>query len=293
MATAVSTAVSLGSLRDFVALTKPRITFLVVVTTAGGLWLAPGHRAPLFFLLTVFATAMVVSAANVFNCWIERESDRDMKRTSVRPLPAGRLAPQHALIFGFVLATISVPLLTIGVNPLTGFLGALALILYVCVYTPMKQKSWTALLVGAVPGALPPLMGWTAATGKLEAPGLVLFGILFLWQVPHFIAISIFRREEYERAGIAILPSAIGDRAATLHAIIYAGALLPVSLLLAPLGVAGKPYLFAATALGLVFLGTSLLGLRRDAGHKWARRLFYVSLVYLTLLFLALTLDAR
>lgn len=293
MASAVSTAVSAGSLRDFVALTKPRITTMVVVTAAGGMWLAPTHHTPFYFILTLLATATVVSAANVFNCWIERESDREMTRTSYRPLPAGRISPTSALAFGFVLAIISVPVLTIGVNPLTGFLGALALILYVCVYTPMKQRSWTALLVGAVPGALPPLMGWTAATGKLEAPGLVLFGIMFLWQVPHFIAISIFRREEYERAGIVVLPSVIGDRAATVHAIIYAAALLPVTLLLAPLGVAGKPYLVAATVLGLVFLGTALLGLRPSAGHKWARKLFYVSLLYVTFLFAALSLDAR
>lgn len=293
MATVATSALPVGAFRDFVALTKPRITALVVITTAGGMWLAPGHRSPLHFLLTVLATATVVSAANIFNCWIERESDRDMTRTSVRPLPAGRIAPNHALVFAFVLALISVPALSIGVNPLTGFLGALALVLYVCVYTPMKQKSWTALLIGAVPGALPPLMGWTAATGKLEAPGLVLFGILFLWQVPHFIAISIFRREEYERAGIVVLPSVIGDRAATLHAIIYAAALLPVTLLLAPLGVAGKLYLGTATVLGFAFLGTAVMGLPRNADHAWARRLFYVSLAYLTLLFVALTVDAR
>src|SRR5688572_25744505 len=188
-----------GTVRDLVSLTKPRITLLVVITTAGGLWLAPGALSPWTVAVTLLATAIVVASANALNCWMERDSDRLMARTRNRPLPAGRLDARVALVFGVALGVASVPLFTFLVNPLTGLLAAIALVSYVWVYTPLKQKSWTALLVGAVPGALPPLMGWTAATGKLELPGLVLFAVLFVWQIPHFIAIALFRQDDYER----------------------------------------------------------------------------------------------
>jgi protoheme IX farnesyltransferase len=186
----------------------------------------------------------------------------------------------------------SVPLFTFLVNPLTGLLAAIALVSYVWVYTPLKQRSWTALLVGAVPGALPPLMGWTAATGRLEVPGLVLFAVLFVWQIPHFIAIALFRREDYERAGMKVLPAVLGDRSARWHAVIWAGLLLPVTLLLVPIGVAGMVYLVVAGVLGAGFFAMALIGLRRDAGRPWARRLFLASLVHLTVLFAVLMLDA-
>lgn len=281
-----------GTLRDLVSLTKPRITLLVVITTAGGLWLAPGSLEPWKVAVTLLATAIVVASANALNCWMERDVDRLMARTKNRPLPAGRLDARLALAFGLALGVISVPLLTLLVNPLTGLLAAIALVTYVWVYTPLKQRSWTALLVGAVPGALPPLMGWTAATGELEAPGIVLFGILFLWQLPHFIAIALFRREDYERAGMKVLPSVHGEAPARLQAVLYAGALVPVTLLLVPLGVAGTVYLVIAGGLGAAFFAMALAGLRRAAGRAWARKLFLASLVHLTVLFAALMLDS-
>lgn len=264
---------------------------MVILTTAGGLWLAPADVAPLTVILTLLATAMVVGSANTLNCWWERDLDKHMARTKTRPLPAGRLDPKVALALGIVLAAISVPILTLVANPLTGLLGAVALVSYVAIYTPMKQKSPAALLVGSVPGALPPLMGWTAATGELGTPGWVLFGILFLWQIPHFIAISLFRQKEYTKAGIKVLPAVRGDAVAKRHAIFYAAALLPVSLMLVPLGIASWLYFAVAGALGLVFLAWTLLGLRAGAGNKWARQLFLVSLVYLPVVFAALALD--
>ncbi len=279
------------SVRDLVALTKPRITLMVILTAAGGLALAPGRLDALSIALMLAATAMVVGAANTLNCWLERDVDKHMARTKRRPLPAGRMEAKHALWLGLALGAISVPILAVVANPLTGLLGAIALVSYVWVYTPLKQRSPIALAVGAIPGAMPPLMGWTAATGELGAPGLALFGILFLWQMPHFIAISLFRQQEYTRAGIKVLPAVRGDGVAKLHAALYAGALVPVSLLLVPLGIAGTGYLVAAAVLGVAFFAWSLVGLRRAAGNRWARQLFLASLVYLPLLFAALAID--
>ncbi len=283
--------------RDLVALTKPRITFMVVVTTAGGLWLAPGHVAPMLAMWAILGTALVVSSANALNCWMERDIDRYMARTKNRPLPAGRMTPEVALTFGLTLGAISVPMLAVLVNPLTALLAAIALLSYVWIYTPMKQQSPKALLVGSIPGAMPPLMGWTAATGHLEAPGLVLFGILFLWQLPHFLAISVFRQNEYAKAGIKVLPSIRGNAVTKIHAIAYAGALVPMSLLLVPLGIAGNLYLGVMGVAGVIFAAMCVAGLRTgrhgvgDNDNRWARGVFIASLVYLPLLFAALAID--
>ncbi|MEM6960939.1 MAG: heme o synthase [Myxococcota bacterium] len=282
----------LGTFRDYVALTKPRVTTLVLITMAGGMWLAPQTPSLAVVFAALLGTATVVGSANALNCWIERDADRLMARTASRPLPAGRMHPRHALIFGTCLGLISVPMLTFLVNPLTGLVGAAALISYVAVYTPLKQKSPVALLIGAVPGALPPLMGWTAATSRLEAPAVVLFLILFLWQIPHFIAIAIFRQEDYTRAGMKVLPAVYGAQTAKIHAVFWATILIPVSLLLVPMGVAGTAYLVTALALGLFFLAVTLVGLKSTAGRRWARQLFFASLLYLTLLFVVLIVDA-
>ncbi len=289
---ATTRPVASTSVRDVVALTKPRITALVLCTTAGGLFLAHGHIARVTTLVALVATTLAVGAANALNCYIERDLDRHMARTRNRPLPAGRMAPQVALAVGLVLAAVSIPALWFGVNPVTGLLGALALGSYVLVYTPMKTRSPAALLVGAVPGALPPLMGWTAVTGRVEVPGLVLFAILFLWQLPHFLAIATFRRDDYARAGMKVMPLVRTERAVRWHIVLYTLALVPISILLVPLHVAGMGYLVVATLLGAVFLAWSLAGFRPAAGNVWARKLFVVSLVYLTGLFAALMLNA-
>lgn len=284
-------------IRDLVALTKPRITLMVLITTAGGLALAPGAMTSFAIVATLVGTALVVSSANALNCWMERDSDKHMARTKNRPLPAGRLDARTALLFGLALGAFSVPLLTLAVNPLTGLLAAIALVSYVWVYTPMKQRSPAALLVGSIPGAMPPLMGWTAATGSLEAPGIVLFGILFLWQLPHFLAIAMFRQNEYSKAGIKVMPSVRGNARTRLHAAMYAGALVPVSLLLVPLGIAGTTYLVLTGIGGLAFAALCISGLFRDrktgaeAGNQWARAVFLASLAYLPLLFAALAID--
>lgn len=280
------------TVRDLIALTKPRITLMVLVTAAGGMWLAPGALDLASMAIMLATTGMVVGAANTLNCYLERDSDRLMARTASRPLPDRRLEPSWALILGVVMGLFAVPTLTVAVNPITGLLGAIALISYVAIYTPLKQHTPAALFVGALPGALPPLMGWTAVTDSIATPGVLLFGVLFFWQIPHFIAISVFRQDEYERAGLKVLPSVRGMRSAKVQATVYAGALWVVSLLLVPYGLAGVLYLVAAMALGAYFFWAAARGFWVGDDDAWAKKLFVVSLVYLTALFAALIVDA-
>ena len=286
-------SLSIGDrLRDFADLAKPGITGMVLVTTGGGAWLAPGQMGLGKLLAALLGTIAVVAAANALNCYIERDSDKHMARTKNRPLPAGRMEPKHALVFGLVLTAVSIPVLTLLVNPVTGLLATIALVSYVWIYTPMKALSPRALVVGAIPGAMPPLMGWTAVTGRIDWPGVALFGILLIWQLPHFIAISVYRVHEYDKAGIATVPGLRGMDAARSQIFWWTATLVPVSLLLVPLGVAGWVYLGIATALGLVFMAWALRGYVAANQGRWARGLFLYSLVYLTLLFTALLVDA-
>ncbi len=288
---------------DLVTLTKPRITLMVAVTMLGGIWLASYHaqqyvrhyagvRASAAQLAAaVVGTVLVVGSANALNMYIERFTDRLMARTRNRPLPTGRLPADLALWFGLGLGAVAVPLLTFTVNAITGLLAAIALVSYVVVYTPLKRRTTLSLLVGAVPGAIPPLLGWTAVTGRIQWPGLLLFGVMFLWQVPHFLAIATFRRDDYARAGLKVLPVERGDRVTRVHIVVYLVALLAVSFSLVATGVGGSLYLGSAVALGAVFLGFGLWGLRPSAGVRWARSLFAVSILYLVLLFAALMVS--
>jgi protoheme IX farnesyltransferase len=277
---------------DFVALTKPRVTALVAVTAAGGLLLARAS-VPVRVLLALLAgTWAVVGAANALNCWVERDLDARMARTRDRPLPSGRLAPGPALAFSLALATGAIVLLAVGTNLPTTALGFGALVTYVGVYTPLKRRTPLALLVGAVPGAAPPLMGWTAATGRLEDAALVLGAILFLWQVPHFVAIGLLHRDDYARAGFRMLPVAGGTGIALAVAVAAAALLVPVTLLLGPAARLASWYPLGAALLGSAMLGVSLLCARTPASRQAARRLLLASLAYLPLLF-ALIVTTR
>ena len=277
---------------DFLALAKPRITTLVVFTTASGLWLAPHVLSGTAVAFTLIGTVMIVAAANTLNMYLERDSDAFMARTMNRPLPAHRMEPEVALKFGLVLAAISVPLLTFAVGAVPGLLASIALVSYVLLYTPMKRATATALLIGALPGAIPPLIGWTAATGRVELPGVLLFAMMFLWQVPHFLAITLFRKDEYARAGLIVQPNEPGgERAARANIVRYTVALVGVSLLFVPIGAAHGLYLAVALIAGFAFLAYGMLGLREAAGAKWARNLFLLSLVYLPAVFGALMID--
>ncbi|MFY1829012.1 heme o synthase [Myxococcus fulvus] len=276
---------------DLISLMKPRLSSLVLITTAGGMWLAPGPLSTGNALVTLLATAGTVGAANALNCYWERHSDKFMARTQNRPLPSGRMEPAVALWFGVSLAAVSLPALALGANLLTAALGLLALLSYVLAYTPLKARTSAAMLVGAVPGALPPLMGWTAVTDRIDAGGFALFAILFLWQMPHFIAIALFRKEEYAAAGLKSVPIERGDESSRAQIVLYLVALVPMTLLPFQLHIAGSWYLAAAVCLGLSFLGVGAWGFFRRLGKPWARQTFIFSLIYLTGLFAALSLD--
>lgn len=276
-------------------LTKPGIVRMCLVTTLGGLWLAPdpadGSVTWWTWGAALLGTALIVAAANALNMIWEGESDKLMPRTRNRPVASGRLDTGTAMNFSVVLGALACLVLAVGANAFTAVLGAFALMGYVFVYTPLKRVSPLALVVGAVPGAAPPLLGWTAVTGQLDAGGLVLFGILMAWQMPHFLAIALYRNDEYQRAGIRTVVAVRGERAAKWQAVAWSVALVAVSVLLTPIGVAGEVYFYAALAIGVGFLGWSITGLRAEAGIPWARRFFFASLLYLPLVIVALVVD--
>ena len=283
---------AVSGIADYVSLAKPRITALVAFTTASGLWLAPIRPRLSIVFLTLLGTVLAVASANVLNMYLERDTDALMSRTKHRPLPARRMDPQLALWFGLLLGAVSLPLLSLAVGPRPGLLAAIALVSYVLLYTPMKRRSSAALLVGAVAGAMPPLIGWTAATGTLDLPGVLLFAVIFLWQVPHFLAITLFRREDYARAGLLVLPNEPdGERKARRNIVCYTVALVSVSLLFVPLGVARNLYFATALFAGTLFVAHGLNGLRPATGPRWARKEFALSLGYLTVLLGALVID--
>lgn len=288
-----------GRLRDLLTLAKPGITIMCVVMALGGAGLAAhtgdailgdlGLRGILALLL---GTALSVASANSLNMVLEREGDRHMVRTRNRPLAAGRMPVWVALAFGAVTGIGSLVVLYAAVNSLTAALSLLALCGYVLVYTPLKRKTWFSLIVGAFPGAMPPLMGWTAATGEISAPGVILFLILLVWQIPHFIAISVYRLRDYTAAGIRTVPGERGEEAARIHALLWTMLLVPVSLLLVPIGAAGFFYFAVAGALGAWFFVICVRGFEPKSGTAWARAFFLASIVYLPALTAGLVLDA-
>ena len=284
---------SVASLRDVFDLAKPRITSMVVFTTAMGLWLAPGSIGAARTALLLFGTALLVGSANTLNCWYERETDGLMNRTRHRPLPAGRLDPSVALALGIVGAAFAIPILSFAINPLTALLGAIAHASYVLVYTPLKKVSPWALEVGAIPGAIPPLMGWTAATGTLSLPGWFLFGILFFWQIPHFLAIAIYLEADYRRGGLKVFTVLRGPVTAARWLAFYTVALITVSLLAQPLGLAGAAYTVVAVVLGVGFLAFAVRGVTGAAEAGWARKTMLYSIAWLTALMLSLVAFAR
>lgn len=276
---------------DLIALVKPRIMVMALLTAAGAMSLAPGD-VPLGRALWLIAgTALIVGSANTLNMWLERDIDCLMARTKHRPLPQHRLEARTALVFGAVQGALSLPALAM-VNLMTAGLGLVALLMYVGVYTPMKQRSHWATWVGAIPGALPALMGWTAATGRVDLPGLAVFGVLFFWQIPHFHAIAMYRLRDYDAAGLKTLPGTHGLSAARHHIVCYLVVQVAVSLALVPLGVAGTPYLVTAVVLGSGVLVQGAAGLRGGT-QKWARQVFLASIIYLPVLFAVMVLDGK
>jgi protoheme IX farnesyltransferase len=274
---------------DLIALVKPRIMVMALLTAAGAMSLAPGEVPAGRALWLLAGTALIVGAANTLNMWLERDIDCLMARTRNRPLPQHRLEPRTALAFGALQGALSLPALAM-VNLVTAALGLVALVLYVGVYTPLKQRSHWATWVGAVPGALPALMGWTAATGRIELPGLAVFGVLLFWQIPHFHAIALYRQRDYDAAGLKTLPGTRGAVATRRHIVGYLAVQVAVSLLLAPLGIVGGLYLATAIVLGAAVLAHGASGLG-SGGARWARSVFLASIIYLPVLFAVMVLD--
>ena len=267
----------------FLTLTKPEITFNVVLTALVG-FLAAAHGAVDVFTLlrTLLGTALVAGAASALNQWVERDRDAMMKRTIRRPLPARRLTPRESLAFGIGLGLAGTAYLAASVGLLAAALAALTAASYLLVYTPLKRLTSLATVVGAVPGAIPPMIGWAAARGRLDAGAWVLFLILFFWQMPHFLALAVLYRKDYARAGFRVLPVEDPDGASTgRQSVLYALALLVVSLLPTPLGMAGPLYFFGALALGGGFLYYGVRLAVSPGSHVRASGLFRYSLLYL------------
>jgi len=286
------------TLRERVAayseLTKPRITFLIVLTAAAGFALATRGRIDYLRMVSaMIGIGLLSSGIATLNQYIERDLDALMRRTADRPLPSGKLLPWEALVFGVGLTVLAEVYLAVLVNPLTALLGLTVIAGYLFAYTPLKTKTSLSTLVGAFPGAVPPLIGWTAARGELSLEAWVLFAILFLWQFPHFLAIAWMYREDYGRAGILMLPVVEPDgRITGQQIVIYTLMLLPVSLLPTALGISGKIYLYGAIILGLLFLYSSVRAAFSQSRQE-ARRLLLASVIYLPLLFILMVVNSK
>ncbi len=277
----------MNAIRDYLQLSKARIVAMVLVTTAGGYFFG-AHRLDIVLLLnTLFGTALVAAGTNALNQYVERGLDGKMRRTRLRPLPGGRIAPRAALLFSIAISIAGTVYLALAVNVLTAALGAFTLITYIFVYTPLKRLSTACPVIGAIPGAVPPLMGWTAATGALGLGGWIAFAIVFLWQLPHFMAISWIYREDYGRAGFAMLSVRDTDGSATARqALFYSGALL---LLSAWPGVFGHAQYVAVAAAALLVAAS--LAFLKDRSPRAARRLFMTSNVYLVVAMVLLVIS--
>jgi protoheme IX farnesyltransferase len=273
-------------------LIKARLTALVLLTNAVGFYLgSSGYVDYLLLFHTLFGTGLVASGAAALNQLIEREHDARMPRTQGRPLPSGRLQPDFVLIIGGLCAGLGLIYLALTVNLLTSLLGAITLVSYLWVYTPLKRLTQLNTVIGAIPGALPPLMGWTAAQGEVTTAGWALFSILFFWQLPHFYAIAWLYRDEYEKAGFVMLPviDPDGNRTAR-QSVSHTLGLLSVSLSPFVFQVAGVMYLAGALILGLAFLGCAIQFARQLTKER-ARQLFLASIIYLPLLLALMVMD--
>jgi protoheme IX farnesyltransferase len=273
-------------------LVKARLTTLVVLTTAAGFYAGwKGAMDWMLLLNTVFGTALVASGASALNQLLERDYDALMHRTENRPLPSGRLTPDSVLIIGGILSVVGLLYLALTVNLLTAALGAITLISYVWIYTPLKRVTTLNTAIGAIPGAIPPLMGWTAARDDIAGGGWALFAILFFWQLPHFLAIAWIYRDDYARGGFAMLPVFDPEgRRTSSQALSHTLGLLPVSLSPFIFKLAGPAYLASALLLGAIFT-MAAVRFSRELTVARARTLFFVSIIYLPLLLTALALD--
>ena len=288
-------------MRDYIALTKPRITWLILMSTGIGYFFGlpgapnwPGFLQAIHFwplLHAILGTGLIASGTAALNQWYEREADRHMRRTAARPLPSGRLSAPRALAFGAALSVAGFLELWLGVNLLSAAIGAFTLASYLFLYTPLKQRTWWSTTIGAIPGAMPPMIGFAAARGAITRESWVLFAILFLWQFPHFYSIAWMYKEDYARAGIRMLPVVDPDcRSTARQIVLYGVALIPVSLIPGILGMSGRIYVVGALLLGLWFLYSGVrVALERSLVR--ARGVLITSVLYLPLIYGLMLLD--
>jgi protoheme IX farnesyltransferase len=278
--------------RDFVALAKPRLNVLVVASSLAGYVMAGTEGLGALRLLgTLLGTGLVAGGASGFNQVLERDVDMLMRRTRMRPLPDQRLQPIEASIFAAAISATGLLLLAATANLLAAGVALLTLVTYVLIYTPLKRRSSFGTVIGAIPGAFPPLIGWAAARGTLTTEAWTLFGIVFLWQLPHFLAIAWIYREDYARAGFPMLPVTEPDgRSTGRQSVLYAAALVPLSLAPMLMGLAGEVYFAGALVLGLAFVGLTIQ-FARTRSVRDARRVFFASIIYLPLIWVLMIAD--
>ncbi len=286
----VTLALTRSRLADYVELTKPGIVTLVLVTVAAGFYLSASAITGLLLFHTLLGATLVAAGSNALNQVVERDVDALMDRTRTRPLPAGRLGVGEAAVLGAGLSTAGIAYLMAFVNGITAAFAAATLASYVFLYTPLKRRTSLATLVGAVSGALPIVGGWAAARGTVDFPAWVLFALLFLWQLPHFLALAWLYRDDYARAGLRMLSVTDGADANFRQALLYAVALLPVSLAPSVVGTTGRVYFFGALVLSLWLIGATVVAARRPT-RPAARRLFGVSVAYLPAVLVLMMAD--
>jgi heme o synthase len=293
MSEAVATAEKPGMIRDYLELSKARIVMMVLITAAAGYVIGAKQFDALVLVNMLIGTALVAAGTNALNQYAERHHDARMNRTKSRPLPDGRMTPRAALLFSLSIAVAGTLYLGLTVNWLAAALGAFTLVTYIFLYTPLKRISTICTFVGALPGAIPPLMGWAAARGNLAVEGWVLFGILFIWQMPHFLAISWMHREDYGRAGFVM--TAVRDEKGartSVQAFLWTLLLIAVSLAPVVLKMSGPVYVVGVLAAGTYFAIASIRFMR-DHSRLVARRMFMVSNIYLLAVMLLLVVTAR
>ena len=279
------------NVRDYAVLLKPRVMSLVVFTGLVGLILAPAHVNPVTAAIAVLCIAVGAGAAGAINMWYDRDIDREMTRTMNRPIPAGRLQPGPALVFGITLAIGSVAVMAFLVNIVAAGLLALTVVYYVFIYTVwLKRRTPQNIVIGGASGALPPIIGWAAATGDVGWGAVSLFAIIFLWTPPHSWALALFRKGDYDRAGVPMLPVVAGERATKNQILIYSCILVPVTLVPVAIGMSGAFYGVAALLLGAGLLRKAI-GMWRADDIAGARPLFFFTIMYLFLIFVALLAD--
>jgi len=289
---AVALAASKSRTADFAALAKPRLNMLVVISALAGYLMGTVESvSALPLLATLAGTGLVAGGASAFNQLLERDLDALMRRTRMRPLPDRRLQAAEAAIFGFAITVTGLLVLAAFVNLLAAAVALVTLLSYVVIYTPLKRRSSFGTVIGAIPGALPPVIGWAAARGALTTEAWILFGIVFLWQLPHFLAIAWMYREDYARAGYPMLPVIEPDGHSTARqALVYATALLPLSLAPTLLGLTGNVYFGGALLLGVAFIYLTYRFVRTRAVRD-ARTVFFGSIIYLPLVWILMIAD--